>query len=146
MKTKQFSTNYVQGDIKFVRIQFSFSYAKTQLLIPKATRSALPRTPCLIMRSLAAPVMLISAIDVPVADMPLFPLLPLFAIPDGIDMTDPSDIVMPESIVADAILLVDVETANAAGALSHSMVTAGLEGVAIGFMRGAEVTLEWLDC
>jgi hypothetical protein len=88
--------------------------------------------------------MLISAIDVPVADMPL---LALFAVPDGIDITEPSDIVMPGSIVAEAILLVDVETAKAAtGALFHSIVIAGLDGVAIGFMRGAEVTLEWLDC
>jgi hypothetical protein len=91
--------------------------------------------------------MLISAIEVPVADMLLLPLLPLFAIPDGIDITEPSDIVMPGSIVAEATLLVDVETASAAtGALFHSMVTAARDGVAIGFMRGAEVTLEWLDC
>lgn len=84
--------------------------------------------------------MLIPAIAVPVADAPL---LPLFAIPDGIDMTEPPDIVMPGFIVADAFLVVDVETASAAaGSLFHSMVIAGREGVAIGFMAGAEVTLD----
>jgi hypothetical protein len=69
--------------------------------------------------------------------------LPLFAMPEGIDMTDPSDIVMPGSIIAEVCELVGVETAMAAtGLLFHSMVIGARDAVGIGFMLGAEVTLD----
>jgi hypothetical protein len=81
------------------------------------------------------------AIAVPVADAPL---LPLIAIPDAIDITEPSAMVIKTSFVAELDVLVDVWAARATtGSLFHSMVIAGREGVAIGFMFGVEVMLDF---
>lgn len=73
------------------------------------------------------------------------PLMPLIAMPDGIDMTEPSDMVIRVSMVAEAdmLIVVEVETASAAtGSLAHSIVTAGRDGVAMGTIFGAEVILD----
>ncbi|KAH7072012.1 hypothetical protein BKA63DRAFT_516783 [Paraphoma chrysanthemicola] len=88
-----------------------------------------------------APVMFMPAIIVPVPDIPLMPLI---AMPDGIDMTEPSDMVMSTSMVAEADMLIVVEVDNAraaTGSLAHSIVTAGRDGVAIGTIFGGGVML-----
>jgi hypothetical protein len=93
------------------------------------------------MDRLAALPMAMPAIAVPVAGIPL---LPLMAIPDAIDITEPSAIVIKASFVAELDILVEVCTARAAtGSLFHSIVIAGREGVAIGFIFGAEVMLDF---
>jgi hypothetical protein len=71
------------------------------------------------------------------------PLAPLIAMPDDIDITEPSDVVTKASMVGELMGLVDVEAAwDAISPLSHSMVIAGRDGVAIGTMLVVEVILE----
>lgn len=82
---------------------------------------------------------------VPVPDMPLMLLMLFIAIPDGIDMTEPSDMVISTSIVAevDMLVVVEVERASAAtGPLAHSIVTAGRDGVATGTILAGDVMLD----
>jgi hypothetical protein len=71
------------------------------------------------------------------------PLVPPIAIPEGIAITEPSDIVIMTSFVAELTILVEVEEAGVAlDSLFHSIVTGARDGVAIGTMLGAEVMLE----
>jgi hypothetical protein len=66
------------------------------------------------------------------------------AIPEAIDITEPSAMVIRMSFVVELDSLVDVCTARAkTELLFHSIVIAGREGVAIGFMLGAEVMLDF---
>jgi hypothetical protein len=63
--------------------------------------------------------------------------------PDGIDITEPSDIVIMASKAAELMGFVDVNVAcEAMVSLFHSIVIADREGLAIGTMLGAEVILE----
>jgi hypothetical protein len=63
--------------------------------------------------------------------------------PDGIGITEPSDIVIMASKAVKLMGFVDVNVAwEAMDPLFHSIVIADREGVAIGTMLGAEVILE----
>jgi hypothetical protein len=67
----------------------------------------------------------------------------LVDLPDGIDITEPSDIVIMSPSVAELTVFVNVEADwAAAGSFAHAMVTGDRDGVAIGTMLGAEVMLE----
>jgi hypothetical protein len=85
----------------------------------------------------AEPALAISAIA-----EPLVGLLPI-VIPEAIDITEPSDMVIMAPLAAELDTLVGVETARAAtGSVFHSIVIAGREGVAIGSMLAGEVILD----
>jgi len=90
----------------------------------------------------AAPVKFIAPVPL-IPPIPLMPLIPRMP-PVGIDITEPSDIVIIGSI--DAVLsmrmVVDPDAARAAtDSLPHSMVTAPREGVGIAIILGADVVL-----
>jgi hypothetical protein len=71
------------------------------------------------------------------------PLAPLMAIPEGIDITEPSGIAIIAFIAAELLGIVEVEDSDPAlGLLFHSIVIGARDGVAMGTMLGAEVMLE----
>jgi hypothetical protein len=84
----------------------------------------------------AAPVNFILPPVIFMLPVPDFPRIP----PDGIAITDPSDIDILASTEAELAVLVVIESS-----VFHSMVTAPQEGVAIGTMLGADMMLGLLD-
>lgn len=70
------------------------------------------------------------------------PPIPLIAMPEGIAITDPSDIVITSPKAVESDLVGAATGRSVEGSVFHSMVTAGRDGVAIGIILGVEVMLE----